>query len=80
MNFNDEFLLNETQSGEPHPELITTLPFGSPEWARVAKPWLMVPPAAPALILGAKRAASLLGREEPEWLKPFFVKTALEEE
>jgi hypothetical protein len=72
-----EFLQNEEQTEEPHLELVTMLPLRHPRWADVAKPWRMVPPGAPALILGTKLACKLIGIEEPDWVRPFRVEPPL---
>ncbi len=79
LNLNDEFLANEAQSTEPHLEIVTTLPLDSPQWGAVVKPWLMVPPGAPALVLGAKRATEILGIQEPEWLRQYHIAEARDE-
>lgn len=76
LNLNDEFLSNEEQTGGEHLELVTTLPLSSNKWQSVVKPWLMVPPGAPALILGAKYACKIIGIPEPEWLKLYHVEPA----
>ena len=79
LNLNDEFLTVEAQSADPHPEITTTLPLDSPKWSEMIKPWLMVPPGAAALVLGAKRACAILGIEEPEWLRHYHIAEARNE-
>lgn len=66
--FNEEFRANEHQAGSPHLEPVTTLPLADPFWAQVARPWTMVPPGAPALVLGCRSACRTLGLPEPDWL------------
>ena len=79
LNWNDEFLANEAQTAETHLKFVTTLPLDSPQWCDVAKPGHMVPPGAPALVLGAKRAAEILGIGEPEWLRQYHIDEARDE-
>lgn len=74
LNLSNEFLTNEPKNNITHLDIVTTLPLDDNHWANIAKPWLMVPPGAPALVLGAKAAVSYLGITEPEWLKKFTIK------
>ncbi len=67
----DRFLLEDSAPPRIHPETVVSLPMSHPAWARVARPWLMAPPGAGALILGCREAARRLGVEEPAWLHPF---------
>ena len=76
LNLNHEFFANEAKTGKPHLEVVTTLPLENAKWGDVVKPWLMVPPGAPALVLGAKRATEILGLREPEWLCRYYVEEA----
>jgi hypothetical protein len=71
LRLNDEFVLGRTAGGPSDLEAVTTLPIEDPRWGEVAQPWLTVPPAAPALVLGARAAVELLGLDEPGWLRPF---------
>lgn len=48
---------------------ITTRTIGHEDWGEVARPWNMVPPGAPALIMGVKKASSILGIDEPKWAR-----------
>jgi hypothetical protein len=73
LNLNDEFMVREHHSDRPHLESVTTLPLFDEHWAEIARPWLMVPPGAPALILGARAACKLLNLAEPRWLLPFSI-------
>jgi hypothetical protein len=76
LRLNSEFLLHHPQSGESHLEAITTMPIEDDIWGQVAQPWLMVPPGAPALILGARAALKALKLNEPPWLQPMQVDPA----
>ena len=67
----DRFPLGESERPGTHPETVVSLPLDHPKWAQVARPWLMAPPGAGALILGCREAARLLGIDEPAWLSPF---------
>lgn len=71
LNLNEEFLGIESRTSDQHLEIITALPLQDSYWENIVKPWLMVPPGAPALIMGAKEAVCILGLEEPEWLKKY---------
>jgi hypothetical protein len=73
IHFNDEFKDYEARSRTPHADLRMSSELDSPVWANVARPWAMVPPGAPALILGAREACGRLGLEEPAWLTRFSV-------
>ena len=71
LRLNSEFLLGASRRLDWDLEAVTTLPLDDPRWGQIAQPWLMVPPAAPALVLGARAAVELLGLGEPEWLQRF---------
>jgi hypothetical protein len=71
LRLNSEFLLGASRRLDWDLEAVTTLPLDDPRWGQIAQPWLMVPPAAPALVLGARAAVELLGLDEPEWLQRF---------
>jgi hypothetical protein len=73
LNINDEFMDHEHRSARPHLESVTTLPLFDNRWAEVARPWLMVPPGAPALVLGVREACRRLQISEPDWLSPFTI-------
>ena len=73
LNLNDEFMDHEHRSARPHLESVTTLPMSDDRWADIARPWLMVPPGAPALILGAREACRQLQLREPHWLSSFTI-------
>ena len=69
LRLNREFVVGAAQ--DPELEAVTPLPIDDPRWGEVTRPWLMVPPAAPALVLGARTAVELLGLAEPAWLRGF---------
>ena len=71
LRLNSEFILGASRRLDGDLEAVTTLPLDDPGWGQIAQPWLMVPPAAPALVLGARAAVELLGLDEPEWLQRF---------
>lgn len=74
LNLNDEFMDHEHRSDRPHLESVTTLKLTeSDRWPEIVRPWLMVPPAAPALILGARAACRQLQLTEPAWLSSFGI-------
>lgn len=74
LQLNKEFALPGDTQNLRALEHVKTLPLDNPRWGReVARPWSMVPPGAPALILGVRRACRDLGREEPDWLQPFSI-------
>ena len=73
LNINDEFLDHRHRSNRAHMQFVTTLPLSDDGWAEVARPWLMVPPGAPALILGARKACRQLQLTEPRWLSAFSI-------
>ena len=78
LNINDEFMDHEHRSARAHLESVTTLPLYDELWAEIARPWLMVPPGAPALILGAREACRRLQISEPDWLSPFTIDHRIE--
>jgi hypothetical protein len=71
LRLNSEFVLGASQRTDSDLEAVTTLPVDDPRWGQIVQPWLMVPPAAPALVLGARAALELLGLDQPPWLRPF---------
>lgn len=71
LRLNREFVPGAPRRLDPDLEAVTTLPLDDPRWGQITQPWLMVPPAAPALVLGARAAVELLGLDEPEWLQRF---------
>jgi len=71
---NNEFSSVRGGTADNNLQSISTLPLSSRDWARVLKPWSMVPPAAPALVLGTRQACEQLGINEPEWLQPFEIR------
>jgi hypothetical protein len=71
LRLNDEFRLGGAGGGPSELEAVTTLPVDDPRWGEITQPWLLVPPAAPALVLGARAAVELLGLDEPAWLGRF---------
>ena len=73
LNLNDEFMDHEHRSTRPHLESVTTLPLSDDRWAEIVRPWLMVPPGAPALILGVREACKQLQLREPRWLSSFRI-------
>jgi hypothetical protein len=78
LNINEEFMDHEQRSAREHLESVTTLKLDDPEWAKIVRPWLMVPPGAPALILGAREACRRLQINEPDWLSPFTIDRRVE--
>jgi hypothetical protein len=78
LNINDEFMDHEHRSARAHLESVTTLPLEEDKWAEIARPWLMVPPGAPALILGAREACRRLQIRQPDWLSPFTIDHGVE--
>jgi len=74
--FNDEFRLNESQKTGSQLDTVTTLPIGDVRWAEIARPWSMVPPGAPAVVLGSRAACRKLGLEEPRWLASMTIDPA----
>lgn len=73
LDINDEFMDREHHSDRAHFEYRTSLPLYDNRWAEIARPWLMVPPGAPALILGAREACRRLRLREPRWLSRFTI-------
>ena len=71
LRLNSEFVLGASPRMDWEMEAVTTLPIDDPRWGQIVQPWFMVPPAAPALVVGARAAAELLGLEQPAWLQPF---------
>lgn len=71
LRLNTEFVLGGSSRMGSELEAVTTLPVDDPRWGQIVQPWLMVPPAAPALVLGARAALELLGLDQPAWLRPF---------
>ena len=73
LHLNEEFMDSEHRSGRPLTSVRTLMLEDNDLWRGIVRPWLMVPPAAPALILGAREACRQLGLTEPEWLSPFRI-------
>jgi hypothetical protein len=76
LRLNNEFSSLGGASASGALESVSTLPLSSKRWARVLNPSWMVPPAAPALVLGTRLACGELGISEPHWLEPFGIDKA----
>jgi hypothetical protein len=55
----------------PSAERVGTLALSDERWRRIARPWVLTPPGAAALVLGARLAVERLRIEPPAWLTAF---------
>lgn len=79
LNLNSEFRSAEDNEPSARFESVRTLRLNDPKWAEIVRPWSMVPPGAPALILGAKAACRTLGLDVPPWLQNYSIDSGHDE-